>query len=53
MCVYIYIYIKFCHIVIIINSKLEIGHNILKNVQSQNRLNRTLYTTLNRSIQHM
>ena len=27
-------FLKFCHIVIIINSKLEIGHDILKNISS-------------------
>ena len=27
-------FFKFCHIVIIINSKLEIGHDILKNISS-------------------
>ena len=41
------------HIVMIINSKLEIGHNILKNIPSQNRSNRTLYTTLNQTALHI
>ena len=31
------------HIVMIINSKLEVDHDILKNIPSQNRPNRILY----------
>ena len=41
------------HIVMIINSKLEIDHDILKNIPSQNRPNRTLYTTLNQTALHI
>ena len=46
----IYIYIKtYRYIVLVINSKLVIGYDILKNILAQNQPNCTLYTTLYRT----
>ena len=44
---------KYYHIVVIINSKLEIGHDILKNIPSKNRSNHTLYIALKLTALHM
>ena len=42
----------YCHIVIInINSKLEICHDILKNIPSQNQPYRTLFIAPHRKVQ--
>ena len=41
------------HIVMIVNSKLEIYHDILKNIRSQNRPHHTLYITPNCTALHM
>ena len=46
----VYIYIKtYRYIVLVINSKLVIGYDILKNILAQNQPNCTLYTTLYRT----
>ena len=40
------------HIVMVINSKLLISHDILKNILIQNQPKRTLYTTPNHTVQN-